>query len=73
METEPKIMETEPKIMGRTELALCYFPHLHPYSAWRKLRDLLLEDRRTSCLATMRRRYFTAVELRAIFDLCGRP
>ena len=70
------IDRTEPspiKVYGRTELALQYFPHLKPHSAWLKLRSLLTDDPSTARLALQSRRTFMPVEVSLIYTTLGRP
>jgi hypothetical protein len=52
--------------IGRTELAVRYFPYIQPSSAWRKLRALMLEQPRLRKLASLRRRWFTQAEAELI-------
>ena len=59
--------------MGRTELAIRYFPHIQPQNAWQKLRGLIAEDPELCHLATLRRRTFLPVEVNKIYQVLGRP
>jgi hypothetical protein len=61
------------KVFGRTELALQYFPHLKPHSAWLKLRSLLTDDPSTVRLAQQSRRTFMPAEVDLIYHSLGRP
>ena len=61
------------KVYGRTELALQYFPHLKPHSAWLKLRSLLTDDPTTVSLARQSRRTFMPAEVSLIYRSLGRP
>ena len=61
------------KVYGRTELALQYFPHLKPHSAWLKLRSLLTDDPSTARLALQSRRTFMPAEVDLIYRFLGRP
>ena len=58
---------------GRAELALKYFPHIQPQSAWLKLKTLLLEDPALCHLATLRRRTFLPAEVNKIYQSLGQP
>ena len=49
-------MNKEVRTYGRMELAQMYFPAIAPRSAWRRMKDLLLESSMTAELATMPRR-----------------
>ena len=55
------------------ELAQMYFPAIAPRSAWRRMKDLLLESSSTSELATMSRRVFMPAEVSLIFETFGVP
>ena len=55
------------------ELAQMYFPAIAPRSAWRRMKDLLLESSMTAELATMPRRIFMPAEVSIIFDTFGKP
>jgi len=66
-------MEKEIKTYGRTELAQLYFPAIAPRSAWRRMKDLLLESPLTAELATHSRRSFIPAEVSLIFDTFGVP
>ena len=59
--------------MGRTELAIRYFPHIQPQNAWQKLRGLIAENPELCHLATLRRRTFLPVEVNKIYQVLGRP
>ena len=59
-------------VFGRTELALQYFPHLKPHSAWLKLRSLLTDDPTTAPLARQTRRTFMPAEVTLIYRSLGR-
>ena len=61
------------QVYGRTELALQYFPHLKPHSAWLKLRSLLADDPTTVSLARQSRRTFMPAEVSLIYRSLGRP
>ena len=61
------------QVFGRTELALQYFPHLKPHSAWLKLRSLLADDPTTAPLARQSRRTFMPAEVSLIYRSLGRP
>ena len=61
------------RVFGRTELALQYFPHLKPHSAWLKLRSLLTDDPSTARLALQSRRTFMPAEVDLIYHSLGRP
>ena len=61
------------KVFGRTELAMQYFPHLQPHSAWVKLRSLLADDPSTARLALQSRRTFMPAEVSLIYRSLGRP
>ena len=60
-------------VFGRTELALQYFPHLKPHSAWLKLRSLLTDDPSIAHLARQSRRTFMPAEVSLIYRSLGRP
>ena len=61
------------QVFGRTELALQYFPHLKPHSAWLKLRSLLTDDPSLAHLARQSRRTFMPAEVSLIYRSLGRP
>ena len=61
------------QVFGRTELALQYFPHLKPHSAWLKFRSLLADDPTTAPLARQSRRTFMPAEVSLIYRSLGRP
>ena len=64
---------TPTQVFGRTELALQYFPHLKPHSAWLKLRSLLTDDPSIAHLARQSRRTFMPAEVSLIYCSLGRP
>jgi len=66
-------MRNEIHTFGRMELAQRYFPAITPRAAWRKLKDLLLEDPATAPLASLSRRTFLPVEVDTIFTTWGKP
>jgi len=66
-------METMIRTYGRMELAQQYFPSIAPRSAWRRMRELLLERPATSPLALQSRRVFMPAEVRLIFQTFGAP
>ena len=66
-------MNKQIKTYGRMELAQMYFPAIAPRSAWRRMKDLLLESSSTSELATMSRRVFMPAEVSLIFETFGVP
>jgi hypothetical protein len=59
--------------IGRTELAMRYFPNIQPQSAWQKLRSLLADDPALAPLATLRRRTFLPAEVTRIYEILGHP
>ena len=59
--------------MGRTELALRYFPYIQPQSAWQKLRSLLADDPTLQHLTTLKRRTFLPAEVNKIYQVLGQP
>ena len=59
--------------MGRTELALRYFPYIQPQSAWQKLRSLLADDPALQHLTTLKRRTFLPAEVAKIYEILGHP
>ena len=59
--------------LGRSELALLYFPDLSPKSAWQKLRRWFAINPRLQPLTTMTRRTFTPAELSLIYSELGEP
>jgi len=59
--------------VGRTELAIRYFPNIQPTSAWLKLRSLLADDPALAPLATLRRRTFLPAEVAKIYASLGHP
>ena len=59
--------------IGRTELAMRYFPNIQPQSAWQKLRSLLADDPALASLATLRRRTFLPAEITRIYEILGHP
>ena len=59
--------------LGRTELAVCYFPRLQPMSAWLKLKSLLLEDPALAPLAQQKRRTYLPAEVNKIYQALGQP
>lgn len=66
-------MNKEVRTYGRMELAQMYFPAIAPRSAWRRMKDLLLESSMTAELATMSRRIFMPAEVSLIFETFGTP
>ena len=58
---------------GRMELAQLYFPHICGRAAWRKLKDVMIDDPALSPLLTTGRRTFLPIEVSCIFKVCGRP
>ena len=58
---------------GRMELAQIYFPHICGRAAWRKLKDIMIDDPELSSLLTSGRRTFLPIEVDRIFKVCGRP
>ncbi len=66
-------METNIRSYGRMELAQAYFPAITPKSAWKKLKDLLLEDPVTNPIARGSRRTFLPAEVSIIFAHLGTP
>lgn len=64
---------------GRTELAMLYFPHIEPGSAWRKLRnwielDPALASRlKKSGYQQSSQRHFTPNQVRLIMEHIGWP
>lgn len=66
-------MNKEVRTYGRMELAQMYFPAIAPRSAWRRMKDLLLESSMTAELATMSRRIFMPAEVSLIFETFGMP
>jgi len=66
-------MNKEVRTYGRMELAQMYFPAIAPRSAWRRMKDLLLESSITAELATMPRRIFMPAEVSLIFETFGMP
>ena len=59
--------------MGRTELALRYFPYIQPQSAWQKLRSQLADDPDLAPLAQLKRRTFLPAEVAKIYASLGIP
>ena len=59
--------------MGRTELALRYFPYIQPQSAWQKLRSLLADDPDLAPLTQLKRRTFLPAEVAKIYASLGIP
>jgi hypothetical protein len=59
--------------IGRTELAMRYFPNIQPQSAWQKLRSLLADDPALAPLATLRRHTFLPAEVAKIYASLGYP
>ena len=66
-------MQRDIRTYGRMELAQMYFPAIAPRSAWRRMKDLLLESSMTAELATMSRRIFMPAEVSLIFETFGTP
>ncbi len=62
-----------PRILGRTELALLYFPDMSPKHAWQKLRRWLSINPRLHPLLALRRRTFTLSEVALIYAELGEP
>lgn len=63
---------------GRTELAQCYFPHLNPQTAYRKLQSWIdyhpgLRERLSATCANPRSRMFMPVQVRLIVEAIGEP
>ena len=64
---------------GRTELAMLYFPHIEPGSAWRKLKNWIdgypaLADRlRKTGYSHSTTRCFTPNQVSVIFEFIGEP
>jgi hypothetical protein len=59
--------------MGRTELAMHYFPHIQPQSAYLKLKSLLSETPALEHLAKLKRRTFLPSEVNIIYQHHGQP
>lgn len=64
----------EVRAYGRQELALKYFPHMTPDSAWRKLRGWMkVNPRLRTITAETNTRTFTPRQVRQIVDELGEP
>jgi len=59
--------------MGRSEVALKYFPHIQQQSAWQKLKILLEDDPQLAHLARLKRRTFLPAEVKTIYLRLGTP
>ena len=64
---------TTQSTLGRTELALRYFPGLTSKSAWQKLRRWFAINPRLRALTELSRRTFTPAELALIHSELGEP
>ena len=60
---------------GRTELAVCYFPHLNSQAAYRKLQQWIdhYPHLRERLEATPRCRMYMPVQVRMIVEAIGEP
>ena len=63
---------------GRTELAQCYFPHLHPQAAYRKLQGWIdycphQRERLDAVGANPRSRVYMPLQVRMIVEAIGEP
>lgn len=63
---------------GRSELAVLYFPDIHPESAWKKLKSWIkhapgLEERMMQTGYNKRQHLFTPRQVRMIVDAIGEP
>ena len=61
------------KVLGRSELALLYFPSLSSKSAWQKLRRWFEINPHLKSLTTLTRRTFTPAEITLIYSELGEP
>ena len=59
--------------VGRTELAIRYFPNIQPTSAWQKLRSLLADEPDLVHLTQLKRRTFLPAEVAKIYASLGLP
>jgi hypothetical protein len=70
---QSSVFSVQSSTLGRSELALLYFPNLSPKSAWQKLRRWFAINPRLQPLTTMTRRTFTPAELSLIYSELGEP
>ena len=66
-------MTNHQSTFGRTELAQLYFPNIQPHSAWKKFKNLLVDDPATCQLSKLQRRTFLPSEVNIIYQQLGRP